>query len=98
MRFIASRSAVIPSLLTLPLTQCHHVRGRADCGGFTKPFSNDEERCAAQPTIKQTIAHNPRRLAKWAPCEDWYYKEEARVGNPRQGKSTGAGGGHHLPY
>ena len=35
--FIALRSAVIPSLLTLPATQCHHVRGLAESGGFAKP-------------------------------------------------------------
>src|SRR4051794_8919090 len=32
-RCIDSRSAVMPSLVTLPFIQCHHVWGRADAGG-----------------------------------------------------------------
>ena len=32
-RAIASKSAVIPSFVTLPFIQCHHVCGLADFGG-----------------------------------------------------------------
>src|SRR5437016_6572077 len=38
-RFIASRSAVMPSLELLPLHQCHHVWGWAECGGLAKLFA-----------------------------------------------------------
>src|SRR6266550_1196382 len=37
-RFIHSRSAVIPSLVTLPFIQCHQARGLAESGGFLKPL------------------------------------------------------------
>ena len=33
-RFIHSRSALMPSLVTLPLIQCHQTRGLALSGGF----------------------------------------------------------------
>src|SRR6185437_12187983 len=39
-RFIHSKSLVMPASVTLPLVQCHHVRGFAESGGFTKPFAN----------------------------------------------------------
>jgi hypothetical protein len=29
---------LIPCLLIFPFIQCHHTRGRALCGGFTKPL------------------------------------------------------------
>ena len=38
-RFIHSRSAVMPSLVTLPFSQCHQTRGRAEAGGSRKPRS-----------------------------------------------------------
>src|SRR4051812_19042885 len=38
--FIASRSLVIPSRVTFPFIQCHHVCTRAESGGFVKPSSN----------------------------------------------------------
>jgi len=33
-RFIHSKSLVMPSLLTFPCVQCHHVRGRAESEDF----------------------------------------------------------------
>src|SRR6185437_7676919 len=36
-RFIHSRSFVMPVSVTLPLVQCHHVRGLAESGGVTNP-------------------------------------------------------------
>src|SRR5215467_1467604 len=36
-RCIHSRSAWMPSLVMLPFIQCHHTRGRAELGGFSKP-------------------------------------------------------------
>ena len=33
---MASRSAVMPSFVTLPFIQCHHVCGFASCGGLRK--------------------------------------------------------------
>ena len=36
-RFIHSRSAVMPSLVTLPFSQCHQTRGRAESGGLLNP-------------------------------------------------------------
>ena len=36
-RFIASRSAVMPSFDTFPLTQCHQVRVLAESGGLANP-------------------------------------------------------------
>ena len=50
-RFIHSRSAVMPSLVTLPFSQCHHTRGLAESGGSLKPRSSaSREVCpGAQP-------------------------------------------------
>ena len=39
-RFIHSRSAVMPSLVTLPFSQCHQTRGFAESGGSLKPRSS----------------------------------------------------------
>src|SRR5215813_4026982 len=41
-RCIHSRSAVMPSCVTLPLIQCHHARGFAESGGVLKSLSIDE--------------------------------------------------------
>ena len=38
-RCIHSRSAVMPSLVTLPFIQCHQIRGLAESGGCSKPSS-----------------------------------------------------------
>ena len=48
-RFIASRSAVIPSLLMLPLFQCHHVCGLARSGGLRNPASREAWAEAMEP-------------------------------------------------
>src|SRR5215467_5409743 len=40
MRFIHSRSFVIPSVVTLLAVQCHQVLGRAEAGGSLKPCAN----------------------------------------------------------
>src|ERR1035437_4842613 len=39
-RFIHSMSLVMPVSVTLPLVQCHHVRGLADSGGVRKPCAS----------------------------------------------------------
>src|ERR1017187_5350635 len=46
---MAARSAVIPSLETLPLTQCHQVRGLAESGGEAKPCSKPSSTCRLFP-------------------------------------------------
>src|ERR1700722_18000319 len=45
-RFIHSRSLVIPSLVTLPLVQCHQARGFAAAGGFLNSCSREPVVCA----------------------------------------------------
>src|SRR5271154_4217856 len=46
-RFIHSKSFVRPSSVTLPLVQCHQVRGLAESGGLRKPSSSASfELCA----------------------------------------------------
>src|SRR5262249_46832547 len=44
-RFIHSRSLVMPSLVTFPCVQCHHVRGRAESGGFLNPTRSGSADC-----------------------------------------------------
>ena len=39
-RFIHSRSLVMPSLVTLLIVQCHHVRGLAASGGVLNPAAS----------------------------------------------------------
>jgi hypothetical protein len=39
-RFIASRSAVMPSLVVVPSSQCHQVNGLAESGEERNSFSN----------------------------------------------------------
>src|SRR5260370_60842 len=60
-RFIHSRSAVMPSLVTLPLSQCHHARGLAESGGFLKP------RCRASGAWATSEPAWPRRDSRAAP-------------------------------
>src|SRR5438128_11049285 len=46
-RCIHSRSSLIPSFVILPFIQCHHTRGRAPLGGFSKPcYRASDEVCA----------------------------------------------------
>ena len=42
MAFMASRSFVMPSLVTLSSIQCHQVRGREESGGLRNSVRNDE--------------------------------------------------------
>ena len=56
-RFIPSRSAVMPSLVTLPFSQCHHTRGRADSGGSLKPRSSASS-CGAAPRVRGGAAED----------------------------------------
>ncbi len=60
--FIASRSAVMPSLETFPFIQCHQVCGLAEFGGFSNPFcssadvtQNADPASAATVTNKLTL-------------------------------------------
>src|SRR5512146_2750906 len=46
-RFMASRSAVMPSRVILPLSQNQYTHGRADSGGEANPFSNSDTPPAA---------------------------------------------------
>src|SRR6266567_9523968 len=59
-RCIHSRSSLMPSLVMLPFIQCHHTRGRAPSGGFSKPlFSESVVLCAAAsvaPRVRQSTA------------------------------------------
>ena len=43
-RFIHSRSAVMPSLVTLPFSQCHHTRGFARVGRVLETAASASER------------------------------------------------------
>src|SRR5215469_16613635 len=55
-RCIHSRSFVIPSRVTLPFVQCHHVLGLAESGGFLNPCSNVPADCARTTPAKANIA------------------------------------------
>ena len=46
-RFIASRSAVMPSFVMLPFIQCHQVCGLAESGGAAKPRASSSAGSAA---------------------------------------------------
>jgi hypothetical protein len=48
----------MPSLLMFPFIQCHHTRGRAPLGGFSKPlFSESEFVCGtAAPAPSNSMA------------------------------------------
>src|ERR1051325_9556217 len=50
-RFIASRSAVMPLLVILPLSQNQNTQGRAESGGWRKFFSRLDEDSAAWPAL-----------------------------------------------
>src|ERR1700744_2193364 len=39
MRFIHSRSSLMPASVIFPFIQCHHTRGAAACGGSAKPLA-----------------------------------------------------------
>src|SRR5437868_3055022 len=55
-RSIASRSAVIPLLVTFPFSQNQNTHGRADGGGRTKFFSKS-------PALPKTAtANNPKQI------------------------------------
>ena len=63
-RFIHSRSLVIPSLVTLPPVQCHHVRGLAESGGFWKPrTSASPESCGQTTQAPSRAAIRPAKHA-----------------------------------
>ena len=53
-RAIASRSAVMPSLVTFPFIQCHHTCDRADGGGRTKPLRSASDAISAVVEKKTT--------------------------------------------
>ncbi len=54
-RFIASRSAVIPSRVMFPFIQCHQVWGRADAGGLWNPAARSS--CAAANGTNKAITN-----------------------------------------
>src|ERR1022692_1632560 len=61
-RFIHSRSALIPSLVMLPLIQCHQTRGLALSGGVWKPCTNGSAFCAGTaqaPSMAAATAVKP---------------------------------------
>src|SRR5688572_17449206 len=61
-RFIHSRSAVIPSRVTLPFIQCHQTRGLASSGGVRAARSRAEVDCANALGVATAIAAaTPRR-------------------------------------
>src|SRR6266566_1006667 len=62
--FIASKSAAMPSLVTLPFIQCHHVCGLAESGGLRKPVSNESaaDMVRAKPASPKLI--NERKILK----------------------------------
>src|ERR1035438_10718827 len=57
-----SRSALIPSLVMLPLIQCHQTRGLALSGGVWKPCTNGSAFCAGTaqaPSMAAATAVKP---------------------------------------
>src|SRR5580700_305099 len=61
--FIASRSAVIPSLVMFPFIHCHQVCGLADSGGLRKPVSNESASAvnAVRARLSRTEPRKRRR-------------------------------------
>jgi hypothetical protein len=55
-RFIASKSAVIPALVTLPLFQNQYTHGRAEAGGL----ANSDERSRASNDMEQSDNTNAK--------------------------------------
>jgi hypothetical protein len=64
-RFIHSRSAVIPSRVTLPFIQCHQTRGLASSGGVRKERSSDG-RAAAAVSGRDVVARDGVARCAWA--------------------------------
>ena len=60
--FIASRSAVMPSLVMLPFIQCHHVCGLAESGGLRKPEASGSAGAAAAASVNNTAARIGKRI------------------------------------
>jgi hypothetical protein len=61
-RFMASRSAVMPSRVTFPFIQCHQVCGLAESGGSRKPVSSESTVArAAVATVVATSAAASKR-------------------------------------
>src|SRR6201996_1440346 len=60
--FIASKSAVMPSLVMLPFIHCHHVCGLADSGGLRKTVSNGSAQVveAVRPRHKRADQRDKR--------------------------------------
>src|SRR5450755_1139430 len=59
-RFIHSKSSLMPSLVMLPFIQCHHTRGLAEFGGFSKPlFNGSAAFCANAILATRAIARMP---------------------------------------
>src|SRR5581483_8943473 len=52
----------MPSLVILPFIQCHHTRGRALCGGFSKPFINVS-------SVFWAVTHAPLSSSNTAPVD-----------------------------
>src|ERR1700722_5553636 len=68
-RFIHSRSFVMPSSVTLPFVQCHHVRGLADSGGVMNPCASGSRvgpagALWATPTTATASTATPARIDK----------------------------------
>src|SRR5262245_42455818 len=65
-RRIHSRSFVIPSLVTFPFVQCHHVRGRAESGGLLNPSRSGSADCVSVSVtaINETTMANMMRPAE----------------------------------
>jgi len=56
-RFIASKSAVMPSLVMLPFIQCHQVWGLAESGGWMKLLARSSS-CARACTQSAHTTNN----------------------------------------
>jgi hypothetical protein len=64
-RFIHSRSIVMPSLVTLLIVQCHHVRGLAESGGVLNPAaSGSPPGCANEETGVQAALMSDSTIAR----------------------------------
>lgn len=83
-RCIASRSAVMPALVTLPFIQCHHVCGRAEAGGEANPAAKGSTASGAPSgAALEKTCERPRqkRMAKIFMVMPIEYADAALVKN-----------------
>src|SRR6185437_13234509 len=58
-RCIQPRSSLMPSLVILPFIQCHHTRGFALSGGFSKPLCSESVVFCAAAMPRHIVARTP---------------------------------------